>query len=676
MKRFLSILLAAIICVSTFIPIFAVEDADVVKKLILEMKTKFGISDEEFVFVNYSKDEYGGKVTYNLNWEDRIQTDYTRKPYISICVEEDGDVIYYRKGYTSYQTPSIPKFTEEEALAKAKEYIDLIAPDKAIRVDGGKLVDNSQYIVEFERIENGIPVYGNGISIDLNPEDLSLISFNVQWADVEFPSLTGALDRDEAIKAYIDNLGYEIVYNIYTERNEIKRIYTSFVPKAPHAYIDPFTGEAVTRAEVFFRGANGIMADKVEGESSAAPQLSPEELQLIEEIKSMITKEEAEKIARSIPEFNIREDATIDNFRISKNRFNQYIAHLVLRAEIEDGYYSVYISINAMTKEVISFGKSQNYDTNAPKYDADKANKKAQEFIEKYYSEYYDKTKPDFIVGERDKYSLTFDRYENGIRVDGNVIAVHVHEYTGEIDSVNFVWADVEFPPVDVKVLEEDLYKNLLTDDNFRLQYNAVTDYTYNSETGKQTSETKVYPIYAVLDSPIFSTEELRELDYKGNLVAKPFEKYTDTEGHYCHDAATILGKMEIFFEGENLNPDKAVTQEEFLNLMFITVYGYKSDNFYNLFINDGVIEKDEIKDTVTRMEAIKFLLNAEGYKKVSEISGIFNCPFTDVEDNMKGYAAIAGGLGIVNANTDTLRADALLTRAECIMILYNYLNR
>ena len=105
-------------------------------------------------------------------------------------------------------------------------------------------------------------------------------------------------------------------------------------------------------------------------------------------------------------------------------------------------------------------------------------------------------------------------------------------------------------------------------------------------------------------------------------------------------------------------------------------MYGWRNDNIYRELISDGVLTESEVKDNITRMEAIKFLVNAMGYKEIATLGGLYNCNFTDVADDMKGYAAIAGGLGLVNASSDTLRADSLLTRAECIMILYNYLNR
>ena len=145
MKKFLSLLLSAIICVTSLTPVFA-DDSSIVSDLILKMKNIFSISDEEFVFENYSKNDYNGDITYDLNWVSRADDTYERKPYVSIVVEADGDVVYYRKGYTSYLTPALPKFTDDEALSKAREYIELIAPDRALQIDGGKLIENSQYI--------------------------------------------------------------------------------------------------------------------------------------------------------------------------------------------------------------------------------------------------------------------------------------------------------------------------------------------------------------------------------------------------------------------------------------------------------------------------------------------------------------------------------------------------
>ncbi|MBR2477040.1 MAG: hypothetical protein IKB50_02775 [Clostridia bacterium] len=674
MKKIISILLIAIICVTSLTPVFA-DDSSTVSALILKMKNIFAISDEEFVFENFSKNDYSGNVSYSLNWKSRADDTYERKPYISIEVEADGDVTYYRKGYTSYQTPSLPKFTEGEVIAKAKGYIESIAPDRALCVNDGKLYEGSQYMVEFERIENGIPVHGNGISIDLNPETLELVSYSANWSEVEFPSLESAINREDAIKAYADNLGYEVVYNISTEGNKIREIYTSYIPKAPNAFIDPFTGKATAHAELIYAvHSMGAVNDKATEESMA--RLSPEEIQMLEEIKQMISKEDAEKLARGIPEFDIRKDAVVENFSISKNQYGEYIAHITFRAEVKDGYYSVNLGINAKTKEIITFGKSQNYDPNDAKYDAEKAEKKAIAFIEKYYGEKFAKTKPQFSIGNNDGYSFTFDRYENGIRVKGNAISVRVNQYTGEIINVSCTWADTEFPEPDIKVAKEDIYTRILTEDNYRLQYNVITDYIYDTKTGKESRTTTVHPVYAVIDSPLFATDVLREIDYSGKPVAEAFTGYADTEGHYCHDAASALGKLDIYFQGENLMPDKVVTQEEFLTLMYIAIYGWRNDNVYKALILDGILTEDEIAEDITRMDAIRFTVNAMGYKDVSGLDGIFNCSFTDVEENMKGYAAIAGGFGLVNTGTDTLRSNDLMTRAECIMILYNYLKR
>lgn len=674
MKKFLSLLLSAIICVTSLTPVFA-DDSSIVSDLILKMKNIFSISDEEFVFENYSKNDYNGDITYDLNWVSRADDTYERKPYVSIVVEADGDVVYYRKGYTSYLTPALPKFTDDEALSKAREYIGMIAPDRVSQIDGGKLIENSQYMAEFERVENGIPVHGNNISIDMNPETLELVSYNADWSDVDFPALDKAISREDAIKAYADKIGYEVVYNISTEGNKIKEIYTSYVPKAPNAFIDPFTGNATTHAELIYASATGAMNDKALQEESLA-RLSPEEQQMIEEIKQMISKDDAEKLVRSIPEFNIRKDAAVERFSISKNHYGDYIAYITFRAEIKDGYYSVNVGINAKTKEIVTFGKSQNYNSDMPKYDAEKAQKNALAFIEKYYSEKFAKTQPEFSIGNDDGYSFTFDRYENGIRVKGNAISVRVNQYTGEIISVSCTWADAEFPTPDIKVTKEEIYDHLLTDDNFRLQYNIITDYIYEAKTGKEIRQTTVHPVYAVIDSPLFATDLLREIDYSGKPIIEKFKGYADTDGHYCHEAANALGKLDIYFEGENLMPDKVVTQKEFLDLMYIAMYGWRNDNVYKALIRDGVMTEDEIADNITRMDAIRFTINAMGYKETAELDGIYNCSFTDVEEDMKGYAAIAGGFGLINANTDTLRANDLMTRAECITILYNYLKR
>ena len=64
------------------------------------------------------------------------------------------------------------------------------------------------------------------------------------------------------------------------------------------------------------------------------------------------------------------------------------------------------------------------------------------------------------------------------------------------------------------------------------------------------------------------------------------------------------------------------------------------------------------------------------GFEEFAKIKGIFNCPFTDIEEEDKGYGAIAAGLNIVSTADTLFYKDAYLKRADAFIMIYNYMSR
>jgi hypothetical protein len=93
---------------------------------------------------------------------------------------------------------------------------------------------------------------------------------------------------------------------------------------------------------------------------------------------------------------------------------------------------------------------------------------------------------------------------------------------------------------------------------------------------------------------------------------------------------------------------------------------------------NNKVIEENEInKDSsITKEQAIKYLVNTTCYKDIAKVSDIYAYPFKaddKVSDGLKGYISIAYGLKIVSGDKNTsFKPDQKLTRAEAMQLIYN----
>ena len=97
----------------------------------------------------------------------------------------------------------------------------------------------------------------------------------------------------------------------------------------------------------------------------------------------------------------------------------------------------------------------------------------------------------------------------------------------------------------------------------------------------------------------------------------------------------------------------------------------------YKTAIREGIIDKDEVdyNALITRSKASEYLVNAMGYKKIAKAENIFNCPFGDVKEN-KGSITILYGIGVVAGDeAGNFNPNQNLSRADSMIILYNYLS-
>ena len=95
---------------------------------------------------------------------------------------------------------------------------------------------------------------------------------------------------------------------------------------------------------------------------------------------------------------------------------------------------------------------------------------------------------------------------------------------------------------------------------------------------------------------------------------------------------------------------------------------------------NESILKKSE-KDPekqVTREQAIKYIVRAFGQEKSANLGDIYKMTYKDTEkisEDLKGYVAIANGLGIISGKGN-FRPKDNLTREEAAVLIYNILNR
>lgn len=685
MKKVCSILLALMICCSVSIPALA-DDGDKVAELILTAKETFSISDDDFVFEDYSKSEQDGQqAVYHLWWTSRNDDPYiVSDDRISVSIREDGAIESYDLNVYSNEEQGLPKYSKDDARAAADAFSATVNSSRAAQVQFTSVDDanrySNTYTVHYTRYANGIPVPQNQISISIDAQALTPVSYHASWSDVDFANPDSAIDASTANAAYQEKLGYELAYEfVYRDDKQVPMlVYRE--KYSDNAYIDAFTGELYQPSEqyrVFDAAASSGGGNSMKEESA---QLSPEEQAFIAEVEQMITREEAESIARAVPEFEITDEFVCDNYSVYKGYDEQYTVSLHFSATDEDGKTtaSKSVGIDAKTKQVLSYSGYDYADLvksiSQPEISREDGQKTAEAFLNAHYADQFAQTRPENTLRSEGT-SYSYDRLVNGVPVLGNGFSVSINNETGKLSSFNLRWSSQEFPSAsNVRPLEE-LYAIVL--DGYAPAYIIETVPSSDGNSTKQQS----HLVYQLKEENRYDAGTLEAIDYNGYPLDTQTPAYDDISGHWCEEAANKLLEIGVYFAGGQLKPDATVTQSEYLNLIAQVVSGRTFSDETELLkycISAGILDREDIHpgQEITRIEAVTCLLNAMGFQKAANIPGIYNCPFTDVTNTPDtGYAAIAGGLGLVSTQADTFNPANTLTRAEAITMLYNYLN-
>lgn len=164
--------------------------------------------------------------------------------------------------------------------------------------------------------------------------------------------------------------------------------------------------------------------------------------------------------------------------------------------------------------------------------------------------------------------------------------------------------------------------------------------------------------------------------------------RYDDLAGHWARTALQELAEYRVGWLGGKARPDAALTQLDYVALL-ASAQGYlfdpetgSADDLYRYAFQQGILAREERADTaqLTRLDAVKLLLNSLGYGTVARLQGIYRCDFSDaaaVPAADLGYAALAQGLGVVSGDTaGRFSPDRPASRAEAAVMLWNYLKR
>lgn len=671
MKKFSAAFLVFCLLISSVNFIFAADIKESsMEDLLISVKERVNIEEDEYEFDTYYENSYEETTSYTFSWKNKNDNSNN----IRVEVLKDGNIVYYYKSVPSDYNVKFLKYSKDDAKVICNNFMKKIgAPDELVITDISK--SGNMYHVNCERIHNGIKVSANYANCIISGESGEVTRYNIFWTDNISFKEENFITNESAEEIYKKELGYELFY-IINEKDNQKTGELVYKPKYDeNAYIDAVSGKVKTYSEF----TEELSADKALASGGAAgnSKLSEKEIKFLEEIENLITPEEAVEIAKKTEEFKIDSNYSLKNSNIYKDG-ERYIITISLNEEKKDVYNYKTISYDAQTGKILGYNSYSNIYENKEKnkINNEKGIEIAEKFIEKYYSDEKDYLVPLETLSKTEGY-YNYQRTENGIRVSNNGLRIGVDLKKGEIDSISFTWDKAEFENSEgIKNISE-VYEKILTDKKLELSYLILSEKEENNKV-----KTKAVAVYRDNYRQLIDAFSLKNLDsysleeYENSV--KP--EYSDISGHYAEEKIKKLLENDIYLEGNEFMPEKAITNKEFISLVYMVFSGSKPkpvSELSKLALNYLDIEgKEEKEKSITRIEAIKILLDNMGYKEFAKIEGIFNCPFKDLTKEDEGYGAIASGLKLVSTEDEMFYGNSFLKRADAFIIIYNYMAR
>lgn len=706
MKRFIALLTMFVLLAGMFQfsgVVYAEEKAITLKQAIEFAKKGLSLKTDGFEFNSSYTENQNGYNLWVLNWNNTK----TNNESISVSIDASNGEIVSVYWYTPYQQPTsrIPKYSKDQALKAAQEWAAKLQGAKFKLTKLNTTSQNDYYSkyadvfsFEFVRVQDGVPVSPNTISVQLDKNTLKLRSFNIIWDKQSLPSKAKAFGLDKAKEYFMNKLGLELTYNlVYSGTNNEPKVVLAYTLKNGNAPIDAISGELLKNMYRVYYGLEKGSADM------AAPQstITPEEQNELEKNNNYISKADAEQAV--LQHIKLDENMKLEraNLYPGYNKMNAAWSLEWRYTDVESKAYKyIYAQVDAVTKELRSFNSSNSNEKLTKDMTAmtkEQAKKLAEEFLNKIQPEKFKKTQyretTDLYGGfgimppYQNGYSFNYIRVENGIPFPSNSLNITVNEYTGEVTNYNYNWMNITLPAPSKVISLEKAYEILFSKVKFEMQYL----HHYPDMNNYDKREMKL--AYALENINILiDANSGTMINYDGTPV-KPVDKvsYTDIKGNKAEEEIKLLVEMSILIpEGTKYQPNAKMLQKDFIKLLVSSLQDYyqpmpavkaeaQYDNVYAEAIRRKIITAADKKPeaVVTRQDAAKMIIRAMNFGVVAEKSNMFALNFKDakkIKTSYKGYIAMAAEFGIITPVKSYFNPTNSITRGDAAEFIVNYL--
>lgn len=648
---------------------------------------------------------------------------------ISVECDTDGRIFaYYVYDYNGERKTLLPAISPESLLPAVREFIAKTAPHYAsldLRLENtstGSIFYSHNYTYYFTRYENDIPVPQNTVSVSVNYITKEITSFSANIAfGLDFKSDENLIGSDKAKEILSTAQDMVLSYRLKSEYDDegnltSRKAYLVYTPTLSYVSVDAQSGEVYTERNTWQEvpsknmAMGGIMMDSAAKEESSADreaadyQLSEEELAQLAVLETLISKDEAAKVIFDDDALYIPENAYLSDAHLTKRNYD--IRPLGKNGEKEEKYtwnlyfltpgeerFGMNAVVDAHDGSLISFNSDLPYVYHYEQYkieipsltiNDEKAEKIAADFIKRHQPEKFKSV----VLSNKSFYApmkyienddgtstaiyrasrINFVRQNENIDFDYNNFRIGVDYASGKITSYFYTWYDdVEFESPKDAVSAKDALNALYENNGFGVNYEINRNYTYingvRDSVNYKTVARAVYSSYAP------DTTTIRALGgylctYNGDeFVPDAFTgKYSDIQNHWAKETIEKFAWIGYGPDGDKFSPNEKITGEDFISLCeTLRIYGDS--------------EETAKAESLSRMDAVKLIIDYLGYGKIASLKNVFITDFADNSDFKNediGYAAIARGFGLIEGDGENFRPYDTLTRAEALTIAEN----
>ncbi|SHH78628.1 S-layer homology domain-containing protein [Sporobacter termitidis DSM 10068] len=710
MKKILTFVLCLALLVSTGVTALAADTSDSAVKerltaITLKVKDTLGI-DDSFTSFNGDLNETGAASLWALNWSND-------KEQIYVSANENGTIVSYNDNVAGVSTPAngrIPKFptlTIDDAKTIAGTFLGKVLDTKLSSVDlsGTSALDYSGSAVYY--LNGSLKLHGVetpvSISVSVSAATRKVVSYYRGDDGRDYSGVTNpasAVDKAAAAETLKGKLNMQLVYALQGDGTRSAQL--QYRPNPDGNYVvDAATGKLVDLSKLDYTSDSGSYSGSSKATADAAPAasataISPVEQASIDKLEGVLPQSELEKIVRSYPELGLT-----DNFKLQTMGYYTYqddkkVTHVTANMQFtyapKDAsvQYRI-VTVDAKAGKLLSVNGNVIYyaDGKAPasfNYTAAQTESTARSFAGRILPDELKETVLSGTTAQPDWNSAryyTFQRTHEGIAFPENYISVGVDANTGYVVSFSYTWYDddVTFASSEGVISADTAAAKFSEGAGVALEYVSVP--TSLQSSGLLLSYTKA-------DTNVWGINALTGELLKATAVADTGLKYDDLTGNPYASIINKLASYGVGFAGGSFKPNAQLTQEDALSLIESTngrkvvplISAVDTDDIYNIAYSMGILtpaEKNPAK-LISRVEFVKYLINALGYNEVANLQGIYSPGFKDdgtIPAGLAGYAAIAKGLGIIKGDQNgKFNPNDTATRTQAAIMLYNCMSR